>query len=81
MGYLAMTFTGIAPVGSMFLGSLEKQTGLPAIILISGVSCAIGGIIFEYYRPLVRKHARQVYIRKGIIQEIATGIDAAEEQI
>ena len=81
MGYLAMTFTGIAPVGSMFLGSLEKQTGLPAIILISGVSCALGGIIFEYYRPLVRKHARQVYIRKGIIQEIATGIDAAEEQI
>ena len=81
MGYLAMTFTGIAPVGSMFLGSLEKQTGLPAIILISGVSCALGGIIFEYYRPLVRKHARQVYIRKGIIQEIATGIDTAEEQI
>ena len=81
MGYLAMTFTGIAPVGSMFLGSLEKQTGLPAIILISGVSCALGGIIFEYYRPLVRKHARQVYIRKGIIQEIATGIDATEEQI
>ena len=81
MGYLAMTFTGIAPVGRMFLGSLEKQTGLPAIILISGVSCALGGIIFEYYRPLVRKHARQVYIRKGIIQEIATGIDAAEEQI
>ena len=81
MGYLAMTFTGIAPVGSMFLGSLEKQTGLPAIILISGVSCALGGIIFEYYRPFVRKHARQVYNRKGIIQEIATGIDASEEQI
>jgi hypothetical protein len=58
-----------------------RKYELPAIILISGVSCALGGIIFEYYRPLVRKHARQVYIRKGIIQEIATGIDAAEEQI
>ena len=34
------------------------------------------GINFEYYRPLVRKHARQVYIRKAL-----SGNDAAEEQI
>lgn len=79
MGYLAMTFTGIAPIGSMALGAIERYTGLPAIILLSGSCCIIGAIIFEYYRPLVRKYARCIYIEKGIIREIATGIDQTEE--
>ena len=30
--------------------------------------------------PLVRKHAHPVYIEKGIIREIAIGIDSTEEQ-
>lgn len=80
MGYLAMTFTGIAPVGSMALGALEKYTGLPMVILLSGIACITGALIFEHYRPLVRRHARVIYIRKGIISEIASGIEQTEEQ-
>lgn len=80
MGYLAMTFTGITPIGSMFLGALEEYTGLPIIILISGIFCIAGASVFEHYRPLVRKHARPVYIEKGIIKEIAIGLDSADEQ-
>lgn len=81
MGYLAMTFTGIAPVGSLLLGCLEKQTGLQAIILISGISCTVGGIIFGYYRPFIQKHARQVYLQKRSNREITNRGIAAEEQI
>ena len=80
MGYLAMTFTGIAPVGSMLLGALEKHTGLPFIILFSGSCCLLGSAIFEHYRPLIRKHSRPIYVRKGILREIASGIDSAEDQ-
>lgn len=79
MGYLAMTFTGISPIGSMVLGVVEKYTGLPSIILISGTCCILGSAVFEYYRPFVRKHARNIYIEKGIIPEIAVGIERAEE--
>lgn len=57
MGYLAMTFTGVAPVGSMILGAIEKYTGLPNIILLSGVFCVIGSLVFEYYRPMIRRYA------------------------
>lgn len=81
MGYLAMAFTGIAPIGSLVLGSLEKQTGLPGLIRISGIACLLGSLLFEYYRPLVRRQARRIYVQKGLIHEIATGIDAAERQI
>ena len=57
MGYLAMTFTGIAPIGSMILGVIEKYTGLPLIILISGIACIFAGGIFEYNRPRIIRHA------------------------
>lgn len=79
MGYLAMTFTGITPIGSMILGAVEKYIGLSSIILLSGICCTIAGFIFEHYRPLVRKYARPIYIQKGIIKEIAVGINNAEE--
>lgn len=69
MGYLAMAFTGITPLGSLALGALEKYTGLPSIILVSGICCLTGAISFEYFRPLIHKHAHPIYIRKGILQE------------
>ena len=80
MGYMAMAFTGMAPVGSMVLGAIEKWIGLQMIILLSGICCFIAALVFEYYRSLVRKHAHPVYIEKGIIKEIAIGIDSTEEQ-
>ena len=80
MGYMAMAFTGMAPVGSMVLGAIEKWIGLQMIILLSGICCFIAALVFEYYRPLVRRHARPIYIEKGIIKEIAIGIDSTEEQ-
>lgn len=69
MGYLAMAFTGITPLGSLALGALEKYSGLPTIILVSGICCLTGAMLFEYFRPLIHKHAHPIYIRKGIIQE------------
>ena len=80
MGYMAMSFTGMAPVGSMVLGALEKWIGLQKIILLSGICCFVAALVFEYYRPLVRRYARPVYIEKGIIKEMAIGIDSSEEQ-
>ena len=80
MGYMAMSFTGMAPLGSMVLGAIEKWIGLQMIILLSGICCFVAALVFEYYRPLVRRHARPVYIEKGIIKEIAIGIDSTEEQ-
>ncbi len=57
MGYMAMAFTGMAPVGSIILGAIEEYIGLQSIILLSGICCFLASLIFEYYRPLVRPHA------------------------
>ena len=80
MGYMAMAFTGMAPVGSIILGTFEEFVGLQVIILLSGICCFLASLIFEYYRPVVRKYARPIYIDKGIIKEIVVGIDSTEEQ-
>ena len=80
MGYMAMAFTGMAPVGSIILGAFEEFVGLQVIILLSGTCCFLASLIFEYYRPVVRKYARPIYIDKGIIKEIVVGIDSTEEQ-
>ncbi len=69
MGYLAMAFTGITPLGSLALGALEKHSGLSSIILVSGICCLTGALLFEYFRPLIHKHAHPIYVRKGIVQE------------
>lgn len=50
MGYMAMAFTGMAPVGSIILGAVEKFVGLQMIILLSGVCCLIASLVFGYYR-------------------------------
>ena len=66
MGYLAMTFTGISPLGCMALGYLEKYTRLPAIILLAGIVCILASITFEYYRPLIYKYSGPLLLGKGI---------------
>lgn len=65
MGYMTMAFTGISPVGGLVLGALEKYWGLPAILLISGISCTTGALVFEYYRPLIHRNACSELIHKG----------------
>lgn len=78
MGYLTMAFTGICPVGSMLLGSLEKYTGLAVMILVCGLCCIVASIVFEHFRPYIHAHARKTYVQKGIIKEIALGLDSPE---
>jgi len=54
MGYMAMAFTGMAPVGSIILGAVEKFVGLQMVILLSGVCCLIASLVFGCYRQRSR---------------------------
>lgn len=68
MGYLAMTFTGISPLGCIGLGYLEKYTSLPVVILLAGIVCVLSGLTFEYYRPLIYPYSRPILLRKRVIK-------------
>ncbi len=52
MGYLAMTFTGISPLGSMVLGSMVDRFDLPTVITLSGLTCILISAMFaKAYKP------------------------------
>ncbi len=75
MGFYAMALMGMAPFGSLLYGSVAEWIGVPYTLLAGGIICSVGALYFERWRPIVRRMARRVYVRKGIIPEIAKGID------
>jgi hypothetical protein len=72
-----MSFVGMAPFGSLLAGSLASRIGAPATVAISGALCAAGAIWFATRLPELRRLVRPIYIRLGIVPELAHGIQAA----
>ena len=69
MSLYTMAFMGIAPFGSLLAGSLASKIGAPGTIMISGIACILGSILFARKLPLLRALVRPIYMRKGIVQE------------
>ena len=42
-------------------------------------SCLIGGALFAVILPKIRKKIRPIYVKMGIISEVATGMQSAAE--
>ena len=68
---------GMAPFGSLLAGSLANKIGAPITILISGLLCTAGALWFASQLKGLRKLIRPIYVKLGIIQEVARGLQAA----
>ncbi|MBV6420082.1 MAG: Enterobactin exporter EntS [Ignavibacteriaceae bacterium] len=77
MSLYVMAFMGTAPFGSFMAGSLASTIGAPYTVLSSGIICLIGAIAFYKILPSLRKHIRPIYIKKGIIPEVSTGLQSS----
>jgi MFS family permease len=77
MSYYTMAFMGMTPFGSLIFGGLASQIGAPNTIMFGGIICILGGSMFAYKLPLFKTLIRPIYREKGIIPEIAEGIQAA----
>jgi MFS family permease len=77
MSFYTMAFMGMAPFGSLLAGGLAHKIGAPNTLIFGGACCVLGAIMFARNLPVLRKHMRPVYIKKGIIPEVAKGIGAA----
>jgi len=47
MSFYAMAFMGMMPFGSLLAGIVAGRIGAPYALLISGLACVLGGIIFS----------------------------------
>jgi len=79
MSFYTMAFMGIAPFGSLAAGAMADRIGGPLTIMISGVISLVCGVILTLRLPKLRIILRPVYIKKGIIPEVAKGLQAAAD--
>ena len=70
MGFYTLAFVGTAPLGSLLSGFLATRIGTTATILLCGLSCVGGSLVFACLLPSLRKAVRPIYVRAGILKEV-----------
>ena len=79
MSFYTMAFMGTAPFGSLLAGSVAAKIGAPRTLLIGGLGCVLGALWFARSLPSLRRDVKPIYIRIGILPEMAEGIQQTAE--
>jgi MFS family permease len=72
-----MAFIGTTPFGSLLAGVVAERFGVSGALLGGGVLCVALAIWFARALPAIRRQVRPIYVRLGILPEIASGMQAA----
>lgn len=79
MSFYTMAFMGTAPFGSLIAGAAASRIGAQNTLFIGGLLCILGATAFAVRLPRLRALVRPIYVRMGILPEIASGIAMATE--
>lgn len=79
MSFYTMALMGTVPFGSLLTGWMAKWIGTPWTIFVGGAVCLVGALAFYRRLPELKKLVRPVYVRMGILPEVAEGIHTASE--
>lgn len=79
MGFYSMAFQGAAPFGSLTAGWLTRLIGVRDVVLGSAVVVVVGGLVFATQLRKLRRSARPLYQRLGILPATAEGLNTATE--
>jgi MFS family permease len=77
MSFYMMAFLGTAPFGSLMAGWMSSRIGAAETLRMGGLMCAAGAIWFSTELPAIRLVVRPIYVRMGILQEVAAGLAGA----
>jgi MFS family permease len=78
MSFYTMAFIGMTPFGSLLAGALASRIGAPFTVMLGGIICLLAAAAFARRLPEIRRLVRPVYRARGIIPEVATGVQAAD---
>jgi MFS family permease len=79
MSFFTMAVMGMTPLGSLAAGALADTVGAPATLVAGGVACLAAGAVFSIRLPALREGVRPIYVRLGIIPEVAKGLQTASD--
>ncbi len=77
MSFYTMSFLGTAPFVSLLAGWLSSWIGAPQTVLLSGVLCIATAAWFARELPAIREMVHPIYVRMGILPEVARGLQTA----
>jgi MFS family permease len=80
MSYYTMAFVGMAPFGSLLAGTLAHKIGAPRTVIVSGVACILGSLIFWSRMGAIRKDMRPIYERLGIVPRREMAVEEGAER-
>jgi MFS family permease len=78
MSFYTMAFIGMTPFGSLLAGALASRIGAPRTVMLGGIICLLAAAAFARRLPELRRLVRPIYRERGIILEVATGVQAAD---
>jgi MFS family permease len=79
MSLYTMALMGMAPFGSLLAGVLGSKIGAQDTLLIGGIVCIVGSLVFARNLPKLREIIRPIYVKMGIIPEVAEGLRGTAE--
>jgi len=79
MSFFTVAFIGMTPFGSFGAGVMAESIGARQALLVGAASCLAGAALFGRYLPAIRETVRPIYVRMGIIPEVAVGMETATE--
>jgi MFS family permease len=79
MSFYMMAFLGTVPFGSLISGWLSSRIGAPHTLLLGGICCIAGAAWFARQLPVIRLAIRPIYVKMGILPEVATAISNTAE--
>lgn len=68
MSFYTMAFMGTAPFGSFLAGALAKLIGAPYTVMIGGIACILGALIFARRLPGLKRMIHSAYVRSNFVQ-------------
>jgi MFS family permease len=79
MSFYTMAVMGTAPFGSLLAGALAKVIGAPWTMFAGGLATIVGALFFLRKLPELKLLVRPIYVKMGIIPEVASGLQRASE--
>jgi MFS family permease len=69
MSLYTMSFLGILPFGNLAAGALASRIGAPNTVMMGGIFCILGSLIFAQQLPKLRRLILPLYAKIGVISQ------------
>jgi MFS family permease len=85
MSLFTVAFLGMAPFGNLLAGAMARHWGNDAAaaartVATGGIVVIVAALFFAAMLPAIRKIVRPIYVKKGIMPEVASGLETAETE-